>query len=293
MYNPMQVELQLSGIVLECVHDAAVPRPGEDVEDSCALSIRTTSSTSTLTPNTQFFTLDTIAELTLKPHDRRHISLKLTPLHEGTIHIIGIHYTLNGVVGGYHKFEKRGRRLNSTKAERMQQLYAPDHSLELLVTPPMPLLDVMVYDFPDTMLSGEISQATLVITNGGDRGLRDLGVAISHPSMLYVGSPSLLNMSAYRVDWENAESPDGQDPKKTFELQTVDNTLNEPSFVNIPFGDAATDDKQQLLAPGASIRLPLWIRADRASRYTFRLLFHYRSEASTISSSHSSVLMQV
>jgi hypothetical protein len=179
-------------------------------------------------------------------------------------------------VHGYKKFWKRGRRLNSTKAERTQQLYAPDTSLNLLVTPPMPLLDITVKHFPANMLSGEVVQATLIITNGGERDLKHLRVASSHPTMLYIGSASLVGTPAYRDNEATTTTSTTKTNDNDLEWQTMDNGLIEPRYAEIPFG--TEQNQEQWLKPGASVTLPLWVRADRIGRHTLRLLFHYQSE---------------
>ncbi|RKP26919.1 ER-golgi trafficking TRAPP I complex 85 kDa subunit-domain-containing protein, partial [Syncephalis pseudoplumigaleata] len=282
MYNPMRVMLKLSNIALECVHEENTDTDGTTASQYNAHELRkptddpnSISSMITL----EYFQLENIWEANLQPRERKKMTLKLIPKREGVIQIIGLRYTLDEVVHGYKKFGKRGRRLNSTKAERTQQLYAPDTSLNLLVTPPMPLLDITVKHFPANMLSGEVVQATLIITNGGERDLKHLRVASSHPTMLYIGSAGLVDTPAYREQREASRAEvEGQ---AHIEWQTMDNGLAETRYTEIPFGTANGDgEEEQWLRPGASVTLPLWVRADRIGRHTLRLLFHYQSEES-------------
>ena len=120
------------------------------------------------------------------------------PKKEGSVRIMGIHYTLNNLLHTFHKFEKKGRRLNDTKEQRESVFYAPDRTLDIHVTSPMPLLDVTFHKCPEMLLSGEVCQITLEISNKGNVGLTSLRVMTSHPCFFAIGSSTELDKDIYR-----------------------------------------------------------------------------------------------
>jgi hypothetical protein len=87
--------------------------------------------------------------------------------------------------------------LNGTKEERMTVAYAPDRSLDILVTPPMPLLDINLHNIPETILSGEVIQTVLEINNKGNKGLTSLQLKSNHPSFICVGRPEQMDKALY------------------------------------------------------------------------------------------------
>ena len=99
----------------------------------------------------------------------------------------------------YRPFEKRGRRLHETQQQRTSQMYADDNSLKLVVTAPMPLIDVIFHSFPREVLFGEVVQVTMEVTNKGNRGLVDLRVKMSHPSFIFVGNSHQMELSTYSM----------------------------------------------------------------------------------------------
>lgn len=159
------------------------------------------------------FELQKINEITLEPLEKKMVSnimqcniltnifyqinLAIVPRHEGSVQINGLHYTLNELVHTFRPFHKKGRRLNKTKEEMMSVTYAPDRSLDILVTSPMPLLDLAFHHVPETILSGEVIQTVLEINNKGNKGLTALRLKTSHPSFICVGNPEDMDKDIY------------------------------------------------------------------------------------------------
>jgi hypothetical protein len=112
--------------------------------------------------------------------------------------VVGIHYTFNNLIHSFHKFEKKGQRLNDTKEQRLEESYAQDSSLDIHVTSPMPLLDVVFHECPEMLLSGEVCQIMLEITNRGNLGLTSLRVMTSHPTFFAIGSSTEADKDIYR-----------------------------------------------------------------------------------------------
>jgi len=101
------------------------------------------------------------------------------------------------LVNAIHLFAKKGKRLNSTKEQRMNVMYAEDKSLTFTVTPPMPLLDVVFHSKPTSVFAGETCKMILEINNKGNCTLKNLKLVMNQNSLVYIGSPEMINDELY------------------------------------------------------------------------------------------------
>ncbi|RHZ88011.1 hypothetical protein Glove_26g14 [Diversispora epigaea] len=199
------------------------------------------------------------------------ISLRVFPKKQGTIKVLGLKYVLNSLIRGIKKFEKCGKRLNQTREQLINVVYAQDRSLELTVTSPMPLLEVAFHSFPEMLLSGEVSQVFLEINNKGQRGLTDLRVKMSHPSFFCIGNADMLEQKAYGNDSIEEKEP-------ITEKFSTKNRIYNSSIKDIPLPLQEGSEQSSPLAPGKTTLIPIWIRGDRIGKHMFRFLFTYGSE---------------
>jgi len=81
----------------------------------------------------------------------------------------------------------------------MNKMYAEDKSLIFTVTPPMPLLDVVSHSKPGSVYAGETSKIILEINNKGNSTLKNLKLAMNHNSLIYIGSPEMINDDLYGI----------------------------------------------------------------------------------------------
>jgi hypothetical protein len=220
------------------------------------------------------FQLQKIEEMTLEPLEKRTISLTLIPHIQGSIRVTGLHYTLNELVHTFRPFHKKGKRLNKTMEERMSVVHAPDCSLDILVTSPMPLLDIAFHNAPETLLSGEVVQTVLEINNKGNKGLTALRLKNSHPSFICIGHPEEMDKDIY-----------ARKEMATDKTQ-LSNQLFDASVISIPLPAADQNSGRQVVMPGETTLVPLWIRGDRIGKHTFRLLFSYQSEQDNATIAH-------
>ena len=79
----------------------------------------------------------------------------------------------------------------------MNVMYAEDKSLIFTVTPPMPLLDVVFHSKPSTVYAGETAKIILEINNKGNCALKNLKLIMNQNSLVYVGSPEMINDELY------------------------------------------------------------------------------------------------
>ncbi|KAJ3048861.1 Trafficking protein particle complex 8 [Rhizophlyctis rosea] len=263
MENPMQVSVTMNNVFLECAVDEAPPA------GSNLLSLDGSSE-----PRVSYaqFDAEVLPEVALGAGERKTIQLRLYPKQEGNLTIHGIRYNFAGIVPTHHTFQKRGRRLVdpvSIKSETPK--YAEDKSLKLIVTSPMPVLDVSFRDFPEEMMSGEVVRVLLEVGNKGNRGLRNLRVKVSHPSFLRVGEAGEEEKDAYALATD-----------VTTQSYETSNSLSDSSttVIKLPTEDGSAF-ADGVLAAGATTLIPLWVRGDRIGKHIFRFLFGYQSEDRT------------
>lgn len=108
-----------------------------------------------------------------------------------------MHYTLNGTVHTFRPIIKQGKRLNKTVEQMRSVVYAQDHTLDMLVTSPMPLLDLTFHGVPETILSGEVVQTVLEVNNKGNKGMTALRLKTSHATFVCIGNPEDMDKPIY------------------------------------------------------------------------------------------------
>jgi hypothetical protein len=124
------------------------------------------------------YTIFVLSDMSLDAIEKRSISLKITPKNTGNLVILGVRYLLCGILPSY-------------------RLFKPIAPLQVLITPPMPVLEVIFHSFPTTMQSGQVCQAVVEINNKGTMGLKDLVVKTSHPHMIQFGPPTTQDLAEY------------------------------------------------------------------------------------------------
>ncbi|KAI8580324.1 hypothetical protein K450DRAFT_237985 [Umbelopsis ramanniana AG] len=268
LFNPLQISISFSDIMLGCMSTDAEVSSAEDESSFSHDMIFGAHDKETDMYAFESFELQKIDELVLEPLERRTITLGVIPRKEGSIRIVGLHYTLNNLVHTFHKFEKKGRRLNDTKEHQMGTFYGPDKSLDIHVTSPMPLLDVAFHKCPELLLSGEVCQIMLEISNKGNVGLTALRVMTSHPCFFSIGPSSDSDKDVYM-------SSDTTEARTEQVLSQQRNELYNTSV--LPIELPANDNGARILEPGTTTLIPLWIRGDRIGKHLHKFLFTYQS----------------
>ncbi|KAI9496625.1 ER-golgi trafficking TRAPP I complex 85 kDa subunit-domain-containing protein [Zychaea mexicana] len=276
--NPLQIAIQLNNIVLGCEHRESI-KPFNEKRDPEAEAYDTmVHGTSIDNSNDMYsfgpYELQQINEITLEPMEKRWINLAIIPRKEGSILVKGVHYTLNGLVHRFHPIVKKGKRLNDTLENRRSVVYGQDHTLDIMVTSPMPLLDLQFHNVPETILSGEVVQTVLEINNKGNKGLTALRLKSSHPSFICIGNPEEMDKQIYG----------GNDGKS--EKFALDNKLYDPSVVSVSLPKKEGGSDVGVVNSGQTTLVPLWIRGDRIGKHTFKFLFSYQSEEDDAAIAH-------
>ncbi|ORZ15022.1 ER-golgi trafficking TRAPP I complex 85 kDa subunit-domain-containing protein [Absidia repens] len=265
--NPLQVAVTLSEIILGCQYRTSIQANQESFDTDQFADEGMIEGTPILDSSGMFdfgdFALQKISQVTLDPLEHHFVILTIIPRKEGSITITGLHFTFNDLVHTFRPFHKKGKRLNNTKEERMNVTYAPDRSLDILVTPPMPLLDITFHNIPETILSGQVIQGVLEINNKGNKGLTSLQLKTNQPSFICVGHPEQVDKPIY-------------DCGSTHENKDFKNQIFDPSVISIPL--PSEGDQQNTVQPGKTTLVPLWVRGDRIGKHTLKFLFSYQSE---------------
>lgn len=136
----------------------------------------------------------------------KRVQLAATPSNPGQVKLTGIQFSLSGTVCGCRNFEGKGARLNKTKAHWLQPTYAPDFRLIPLVIPPMPRIEGSLEGVSESILAGEVINASLKLFNTSGATLFRLFVGMSAKGgALTFGTSALVEGATTEVKMTRAE----------------------------------------------------------------------------------------
>lgn len=239
--NPLAVAISLYDVHAWCTFYS---EDGEKAEPSADAS----------EPMPSAIDCEILKNVYLDPGQETVLSVALVPRQEGRIAVWGLRYTLLGCLPAFHRFKSKVSRDCGDSVA-----YTP---LKAKVMHPMPLLQIGFSGMSERMLSGEMKEAALEVTNQGSQTLTNLCVALSHPGFLSLGQPTKRILEPI--------------PNGGFAC-AIDNTLEPGDIIRI------SDLLHQMgrhpsLEPGQTVRLPISLRGDKIGRNNLRFLFAYQSE---------------
>ncbi|KAF9320941.1 Trafficking protein particle complex 8 [Podila horticola] len=261
--NPLQIPVILTDVILGCEHSTSTTMftvPVDAAEEAHLALYDQQSPEFQGKVSFAAFDCDRIDRVILEPGQIRTLTFEILPKQEGQIKVMGLHCNVEGQVHAYKDIVKRGKRLNKTKEQMMAIMYEEDKSLDILVAPEMPLLDVQFHSSPEMLLSGEVCELSLEIKNRGKKGLKNLLVRMSHPTFFCIGE------KRDQGDLGLYNKSEGNSATETIE---VDNSLQLTTSQQI---------LEQILSPGESIRIPTWLRGEKIGKHNFLFVFSYESE---------------
>uniref|UniRef100_A0A7S3FYG9 Uncharacterized protein n=1 Tax=Palpitomonas bilix TaxID=652834 RepID=A0A7S3FYG9_9EUKA len=215
--NPLTVELKLKNMSLLCLYES------EGVEDA--------------------FDVEEIDELTLRPSEKKRVSLKMTPRRDGNFRITGIQWRLQDQVNGQHKFPI---------PPSIPGQQPPPDPLKITVDCPQPHLDIKFMNPPDELLEGEVCDIKVQVSNTGPMPMRSLRVCVNDPSMVFWSKKQvgILETTTSAV-WEEEKLCNG--------LETISEFYDGIGVVDmLPLGDG--------LKQGESIQFFLRVHGNTATR---------------------------
>eukprot|EP01132_Coremiostelium_polycephalum_P002787 gene2787-3466_t len=236
--NPLQIPLQFHRVHLVATYrDSSNPESVEESNMSPLDDKELENMEKGLTP----FKVEPV-DILLGPAEIKKLVFSIQPLKPGLLIIKGIGLCMCGMVWGKREFKLKQKRLNKTKDQRSSVMYEPNLSTTFRVTSPMPRLEAVFIDFPDSLFHGELKQSKLQLKNCSNKmGLKNVRVRLSHPTLVCFG----------------ANNDDAS------VLQSLDSSIQ----LNIE------------LEPNATVTVPLWVRGNTVGRHTLRCLVYYESEA--------------
>ncbi|KAF9584424.1 Trafficking protein particle complex 8 [Lunasporangiospora selenospora] len=261
--NPLQIPVILTDVILGCEHSASTSNftVPEDAAEEAHLALYAQQ-----TPNFDgrvtfsAFDCDRIDRVIMEPGQVRTLKFEILPKKEGQIKVMGLHCNVEGQVHAYKEIIKRGKRLNKTKEQMMSQVYEEDKSLDILIAPEMPLLDVQFQSVPEMILSGEVCELSLQIKNLGKKGLKNLKVRMSHPTFFCIGESRDESDLGLYTKGEGGQASEWLEIDNSLQIQSTQTIL------------------EAVLAPGESATIPAWLRGERIGKHTFLFVFSYESE---------------
>ncbi|KIR27984.1 hypothetical protein I309_02978 [Cryptococcus deuterogattii LA55] len=123
-------------------------------------------------------TVSPVYEITLDPYETRAICVNIiandAPSTNSVIRLLEVSFKFHKFFPCTQSLERKGRRLQATKAQRLAPTYAADTSLSLSIIAERPRLDVDLVGIPDKMFAGEEVEGVIRVKNIGRKVVRDL-----------------------------------------------------------------------------------------------------------------------
>eukprot|EP01047_Picozoa_sp_COSAG01_P013460 COSAG01_NODE_633_length_14669_cov_7.174056_8_plen_1413_part_00 len=190
------------------------------------------------------------------------VELRVMPMVEGELLIKGLKWNLLGELPCQHTFALKGQRLNKTPRQRQseQPQYSEDKRLELHVCPPMPLLRASFSTPEPSLLSGEIREIKLTLTNiGRTADMESVTVAISHPAFCFIGDGANDRTPA---------PPPCSGPGTLIKHPATQELAQEYSLVTLIGGSCR-------LPPDGSAEFTVWLYGAAPGDRTLSFVFYY------------------
>ncbi|WWC60272.1 uncharacterized protein I303_102840 [Kwoniella dejecticola CBS 10117] len=120
--------------------------------------------------------VESISEISLEPYESRTISISVTPTSPATLRVTNVTFLFHGFFPCAQSLVKRGKRLDSTKAQRISPTYAEDTSLTMNVTTSKAGLLAHLEGIPDELYEGQIVEGQIILSNKGQTIIAELGM---------------------------------------------------------------------------------------------------------------------
>lgn len=249
--NALEVPLPINNIYLDCEFNGK------------AVAVNHLNSNIGEIPSVFEYTdinIHVVSDMSLDANEKKQLSLKITPKKSGEINIVGFKYLLCGILPSSRLFSST---LSNTP-------------LLILVTPPMPVLEVIFHSFPSSLRTGEICNFVVEVNNKGTTGLKDLAVKCSHPSVFQFGDP--LNESS--GEYGTFIFISAVKRINEHHVIKINNALNDSSFFYIPLPKDSKDESKSggVLEAQMTTLIPVCSKAGRPGNHIFNFLFLYQSQ---------------
>ncbi|EPZ36377.1 hypothetical protein ROZALSC1DRAFT_30328 [Rozella allomycis CSF55] len=211
-----------------------------------------------------------VERIEIEPEQIMIFKGQIKVLKKGYYRVVGLSMKFMNKVELNHCIEKKGKRLNSTKEERMKVLYSQDKSLEILSLDSLPLISAFFHEIPEEIYFGQVVKSTLEITNISKFPISSLKFKTNLPHCIQIGSFNKFDSSFYSATEENEETfltSNGLVEKKEFDIP-----LPAYSMGNL------LDSNESFLYPGRTALIPVWLRGEWHGSSNLKIAFKYECE---------------
>ncbi len=123
------------------------------------------------------------APFTLAAGEARDVELYVTAKQVGNLRISAVTFTLQDELPVRQALDgKKGKRLNQTRAHKLEPTYGPDTTLTCSIGQPRPVVQLSVTEWPSSMLLGEEFACTLSIANISDLPAKEVAIFLAEPT---------------------------------------------------------------------------------------------------------------
>uniref|UniRef100_A0AAY4CUL5 Trafficking protein particle complex 8 n=1 Tax=Denticeps clupeoides TaxID=299321 RepID=A0AAY4CUL5_9TELE len=241
-------------------------------------------------PKNDIIATEVIPQFFMSPEETKVARLKLLPHQTGELRVLGVVYNLgtadmtNGSaeglqaadlwVRGRQDVELQGARLNQTKEDKTSVKYGPDHRLDPIITPPMPLLEV-----------ASCGRRGWEFVNVSAVPLSGLRVVSTHPNFFTLGgsgsahTPLSPSSSEHCSAYKTVAAPPSTVAKVT-RVSEAEFRADVAGVMEVPLPGG-------VLGPGEALQLPMWLRGpDSEGVHEIHFLFYYETGSEILSLSH-------
>lgn len=128
--------------------------------------------------------VELLNEVSLEPYETRCVALSLTPKAAGPVTVKSASFRFHGFLPVVESLERRGRRLQATKAQRLTPTYAKDTTLTVHVEAAAPRIAAELSAIPSSVFAGEIIAAEIQLRNSGTVAVEDVQLVTNHYGVL-------------------------------------------------------------------------------------------------------------
>lgn len=210
---------------------------------------------------------------------REKVRLRIDPFTMGDLRIHGIVWTLADVITGKRSFDLKGRRLNETKNQRISVMHQEDRRMHIKIIAEMPRIEMELIDLPSHMWTGELKKCVLEIKNVGKLAMSNLYLKTSHPNLIEIGPPSKLDVPIFEMQELDLSSSSSRSSKLV--ATPSSEFITDLSLFKLPVAQ---------IAPGQSIKLPVFVRGGKAATYNLLCMAYYEPVLSDAHDSEPSTL---
>ncbi|XP_023005634.1 trafficking protein particle complex subunit 8-like [Cucurbita maxima] len=261
--NPLQIPISISSVSLICDLSSKSDETGSDSNNMIAGIQNDTelkwSSDWDIGSHNASFTLSEV-HLSLEGNEEKVVQLTVTPKVEGVLQVVGIRWKLSDSVVGFHNFiNNLGQKSIGTGRQKAKPSLADN--LKFVVIKSLPKLAGSILSLPKAAYAGDLQRLVLELKNESMFSVKNLKMKISQSRFLKIGNQENMN----------ADFPACLEKPKNSEqgVQAIPHTTSNDTFL---FPEDTS------IQGGASLLLPLWLRAAVPGDISLYISIYYEME---------------